>query len=229
MQAELGLTLELFAPGPDGGIDIRHIGQWGVSNPSIVIQCKRWAENSFEPLLRHLTKDELPKIRELDPQRYILMTSVKLTPSRKYRIANALEPWVLSAKDIVGRDDISGLLARHNEVERRHIKLWLTSSEVLDALLNSDIFNRSKDTLDQAKRQLRLWVPNPSFIRAREILDANRVCVISGPPGIGKTMLANILSAGYASLGYQLVAVSDDISEGGPRLAIKFQAGISVR
>ena len=95
-----------------------------------------------------------------------------------------------------------------------HIKLWLTSTEVLDALLNSDIFNRSEDVLEQAKQQLRLWVPNPSYARAREILDANRVCVISGPPGIGKTMLANVLSVGYASRGYQLVAISDDIEEG---------------
>ena len=186
MQQELGLTLEHFAPGPDGGIDLRHIGRWGVDNPSIVIQCKRWAEDSFRPLLRRLTKEELPKIGELNPRRYILMTSVKLNPARKDMIVYAMKPWILSAKDIIGRDDISGLLAKHNEVERRHIKLWLTSSEVLDALLNSGIFYRSEEALRQVKQQLRLWVPNPSFSRAREILDANRVCIISGAPGIGK-------------------------------------------
>ena len=81
-------------------------------------------------------------------------------------------------------------------------------------MLTSDIFHRSEDALAQAKHQFRLWVPNPSFTRALAILDANRVCVISGAPGIGKTMLANVLSAGYASLGYQLVAISDDIDEG---------------
>ena len=214
LQEELGLTLELFTPGPDRGIDLRHIAGKENNNHTIVGQCKCWAENSFATLLRHLSKEELPKITKLAPQRYILMTSVRLTPDRKDRIVAALAPWIKTPKDVMGKDDISGLLAKHNEVERRHIKLWLTSSEVLDALLKSDIFNRSNDALDQAKRQLRLWVPNPSFTRARDILDADHLCVISGPPGIGKTMLANILSVGYASQGYQLVSISEDIEEG---------------
>ena len=214
LQAELGLSLELFTPGPDRGIDIRYIGGNVNEGQTIVGQCKRWAEDSFTGLLRHLSSDELPKISKLAPQRYILMTSVKLTPHRKDQIAAALSPWIQTPKDVMGKHDIAGLLARHSEVERRHIKLWLTSTEVLDALLNSGIFTRSEDALDQAKRQMRLWVPNPSFARAGEILDANRVCVISGAPGIGKTMLANVLSIGYASLGYQLVTISDDIDEG---------------
>ena len=214
MQAELGLSLELFAPGPDQGIDIRYIGVSEDQDHTIVGQCKRWTEDSFTRLLRHLSRDEPPKIRKLAPQQYLLMTSVKLTPGRKNKITAALDPWIQTPKDVMGKHDISGLLARHSEVERRHIKLWLTSSEVLDALLNSDIANRSEGALEQAKRQLRLWVPNPSFTRAREILDANHVCVISGAPGIGKTMLANVLLAGYTSLGYQPVAISDDIEEG---------------
>ena len=214
LQEELGLSLELFAPGLDGGIDIRYIGHKEHKEHTIVGQCKRWAEDSFARLHRHLSREELPKIKKLAPQRYILMTSVKLTSGQKKKIVSALEPWVRTSKDVMGKHDISGLLARHSEVERRHIKLWLTSTEVLDALLNSGVFNRSEDALEQAKHQLRLWVPNPSFARAREILDANRVCVISGAPGIGKTMLANVLSAGYASMGYELVAISDDIDEG---------------
>ena len=214
LQEELGLSFELFTPGPDRGIDIRYLGCQENEGHTIVGQCKRWAEDAFVSLLSHLSREELPKIRKLDPQRYIVMTSVQLTPDRKDRIVSSLEPWMQTPKDVMGKHDISGLLARHSEVERRHIKLWLTSTEVLDALLNSDIFNRSEDALEQTKQQLRLWVPNPSFGRAREILDANHVCVISGPPGIGKTMLANVLSAGYASGGYQLVAISDDVDEG---------------
>ena len=214
LQEELGLSLELFSPGPDGGIDIRYIGSIENEANVIVAQCKRWAANSFPKLLRHLSKEELPKIRKLTPQRYIVMTSVELTPGRKEKIAKALKPWIHTSSDVMGKHDVSGLLAKHSEVERRHIKLWLTSTEVLDALLNSEVFNRSEDTLDQARHQLRLWVPNPSFTRAREILDTDRVCVISGAPGIGKTMLANVLAAGYASRQYQLVAISDDIDEG---------------
>ena len=214
LQAELGHSLELFAPGPDGGIDIRYLGEVEDEVRTIVAQCKRWDENSFDNLLRHLSRVELPKIQELSPNRYIVMTSVRLTPGRKDRIVEALNPWVRTPSDVIGRDDLSGLLSKHQDVERRHVKLWLTSTEVLDALLNSGIARRSEDAIEQAKRQLRLWVPNPSFNRARDTLEANHVCVIAGGPGIGKSMLANILLTGYASLGFEAVLISEDIDEG---------------
>ena len=214
LQAELGLALELFAPGPDRGIDIRYIGVVNGEEQAIVAQCKRWAEDSYSTLLSHLTRVELPKVQTLAPTRYILMTSVGLSPHRKDEIVTALHPWVRSPSDVFGREDLSGLLARHPEVERRHIKLWLTSAEVLDALLNSDLANRSEGAIEHAQRQLRLWVPNPSFERARAILKETRVCVISGAPGIGKTMLADVLLADYVSRGYEPVVISEDIQEG---------------
>ena len=214
LQAELGHSLEHFTPGPDGGIDIRYIGVVDGEGHTLVAQCKRWDENSFNNLLRHLSRVELPKIQELAPNRYIVMTSVGLTPARKDRIVEALDPWVKTASDVIGRDDLSGLLSKHHDVERRHVKLWLTSTEVLDALLNSGIARRSEDAIERAQRQLRLWVPNPSFNRARDTLEANHVCVIAGGPGIGKSMLADILLTGYASQGFETVLISEDIDEG---------------
>ena len=214
LQAELGLPLELFAPGPDRGIDIRYIGRTDDEKQLTVGQCKRWAENASGDLLRHLAKVELPKIQKLAPTRYILMTSVRLTPERKNKIVAIVKPWIRSPADVMGKDDLSGLLARHQDVERRHIKLWLTSTEVLDALLNSDIATRSAGAIERAQRQLRLWVPNPSFERARETLEASRVCVISGAPGIGKTMLADVLLADYTSRKYEPIVISEDINEG---------------
>ena len=142
------------------------------------------------------------------------MTSVGLTPRRKREVVKALKPWVRTEADVLGVDDITGLLALHPDVERRHIKLWLTSTEVLDALLNSNIATRSEAAVEHAKRQLRLWVENPSFDRAREMLDETNVCVISGAPGIGKTMLADILLYWYTERGFQPVAISADIDEG---------------
>ena len=214
LQAELGLALELFAPGPDRGIDIRYLGVLNGEEQVIVAQCKRWAEDSFSTLLSHLTREELPKVQTLAPTRYILMTSVRLSPHRKDEIVTALRPWVRSPSDVIGRDDLSGLVARHNEVERRHIKLWLTSTEVLDALLNSHLANRSERAIEHARRQLRLWVPNRSFERALKVLEKTGVCVVSGAPGIGKTMLADVLLASYTSQEFEPVVISADIEEG---------------
>ena len=214
LQAELGVALELFGAGPDGGIDIRYMGTTAGERPSVIAQCKRWAEGSFQRLLWQMEHTELPKIRRIAPKRYIVMSSARMTPNQKDTLMDALQPWVRSPADIFGRDDLTGLLARHTNIERRHIKLWLTSTEVLEALLNSAIALRSADAIEHAQRQCRLWVPNPSFDRARQILDTIKICVISGPPGIGKTMLADVLMTGYVTEGFQPVAISEDIEEG---------------
>ena len=116
LQAELGVSLELFAPGPDRGIDVRYMGSDGGKRPAIVAQCKRWAADSFNQLLSHLETDELPKVGKIAPTRYIVMTSVPLSPDRKDRIVIALHPWIRKPSDVMGSDDISGLLARHSQV-----------------------------------------------------------------------------------------------------------------
>ena len=95
LQEELGVSLELFTPGPDGGIDIHYVGCQENEEYTIVGQCKRWAEGAFTSLLRHLSREELPKIRRLAPQRYIVMTSVQLTPDRKERVVSRHYPHAL--------------------------------------------------------------------------------------------------------------------------------------
>ena len=107
LQVELGLALELFAPGPDEGIDIRYVGPVEGESCTLIAQCKRWAEDDYVGLLRHLKRIELPKIRKLTPKRYILMTSVKLTPHRKREIIAALYPWIKTSGDVYGNHDIS--------------------------------------------------------------------------------------------------------------------------
>ena len=215
LQAELELTLELFGPGRDRGIDIRYVGRANGERKTIVAQCKCWNENAFDNLLSHLRNDELPKIQALKPSRYILMTSVALTPDRKDRIIAELEPWIKSPSDIFGKDDISGLIARHQEVERRHIKLWLTSTEVLRALLNSDIATRSEGALEEARRLNSVCgFRTRAFVGCERFWRSTHVCVISGMPGVGKSMLANVLLAAYASEGYQPIVISADIEEG---------------
>lgn len=211
LEAELGLPFELFTPGRDGGIDLRHL----ISRTSgkIVVQCKKWAAEAFPRLLRSLVKQELPKISSLAPSRYILVTSVQMTPANKDTVVEALRPWLGSPDDIYARDDIAGLLSRHPAVERRHIKLWLTSTAVLDAVVHSGVLNRTRSKKEELRRRLRLWVPNPSFERAKKLLEEQHVCVIAGAPGIGKSMLADILLAAYVSDGFEPILISSDIEE----------------
>jgi hypothetical protein len=72
--AQEGVMYERFKPGRDGGID----GRYFTSSGETIVQCKHWARSGLPALVRSLRKDELPKVRILNPSRYVLVTSLPL-------------------------------------------------------------------------------------------------------------------------------------------------------
>lgn len=219
LQSEWGVTIEAFRVGRDQGIDLRYAkhsksGRRGASAPVTIIQCKHYLGSGFDKLFRDLSKVELPKIKKLAPARYVVVTSVSLSALNKSKILKALSPFIQSEQDIYGSDDIGSLLARHENVERRHLKLWLTSSLVLERALHNAEICQTRFEVERIKRKLPLFVENRALPRALDILDREKVVVISGPPGIGKTTLAEILMFEYLANGYEPVAITGEIVEG---------------
>ena len=195
LQAELGQTLESFTTGPDSGIDSRLLSGKKV----VVIQCKHFANSPFRTLLSNIRSQEQSRIVRLPAKtRYILTTSIGLTPRNKNQLFDILRPRCKSPNDIYGKDDLNNLLAKHPTIEERHYKLWLTSTATLKRLINAGIITDSISHLDDVRRRLSRYVPNPSLDRAEKILDQHHFCIISGMPGIGKTTLAEVLVAHLA-------------------------------
>src|SRR5271165_2146290 len=128
LQAEWNVALEAFKAGRDSGIDLRYTPTDGGKT---IIQCKHYVGSGFNKLLKHLRECERPKIEVLRPSRYVVVTSVGLTPGNKDEIACALHPFVVNVSDIIGAEDLEGLLSRHPAVERANFKLWLTSTSVI--------------------------------------------------------------------------------------------------
>src|SRR5262245_33062693 len=79
LQESLGVHLESFTTGRDSGIDFRY--QQKPQN--LIVQCKHYAESGYEALVRALATKERKKLDTLKPTRYLLATSVGLTPLRK--------------------------------------------------------------------------------------------------------------------------------------------------
>jgi restriction endonuclease len=77
LQAELGIHLESFKAGKDGGIDLRHSRD---EDGSLIVQCKHYSD--FNALLQVL-KLEVSKVKKLNPNRYILSTSTGCSPQQK--------------------------------------------------------------------------------------------------------------------------------------------------
>src|SRR5216684_3682482 len=105
LQADLGLRLESFSAGPDSGIDFRYQRQ----GTNLIVQCKHYARSGFAALTSVLRRKERQKIDSLAPTRYILATSVPLTPDRKDEISEILAPHCLVRSDVLGREDLNNL------------------------------------------------------------------------------------------------------------------------
>lgn len=215
LEADLGIRFENFREGKDGGIDLRYAHAMPERTDAvatgIVVQCKRYSD--FANLKAALKHSELPKIRQLNPSRYILSTSVSLSRHQVDELAELLAPHVRSTGDIYGRDRLNAILTKHPDIERQHIKLWMHSTGVLDSIINAGTHVVSREEIEFAMRAAKLYVHNPSFGEALNILHHHRVCIISGLPGIGKTTLARMLLLYFYKHGYEVIKIGSDIDE----------------
>ncbi|MER6813601.1 restriction endonuclease [Spirillospora sp. NPDC000708] len=207
----LGVQLEIFAPGADQGVDLRHLRK--EVDSSTIIQCKHWMRTGRSKFLSKMKEIELPKVRRLAPSRYIVATTVELTKAAKDSLLETFSPYIQSSGDIYGLQEIESELRKHPQIVQRHPRLWLNSTAILQSLMAKEIVVRSHALAEDLDRSLASYVPNESLMRSQNILDAQHVVVISGAPGIGKTTLAQVLTAAHLSQGYSLVEISEDAEE----------------
>ncbi|MEW2298327.1 restriction endonuclease [Streptomyces sp. NPDC006743] len=205
----LGIPLEIFPRGRDRGIDLRHTGPSGTT----VVQCKHWPRATQATLIRRLIKDELPKVRALAPDRYIVATTVGLTVDGKEELCGAFAPYVRDTGDLYGVDEIVAELLRRPELVRRHFRLWLSSTSVLQTVLNQDRYLRSSWLQKRLPGIADTFVPHEGFERAKQLLDTQQVCVIAGIPGVGKTTVALMLAAWLMGNNYEVHEISQDVDE----------------
>lgn len=187
INAHEGLGLANFAEGRDGGIDLRYSQGGG---RSVIVQAKRY--KNYSDLIKVLRK-EVEKLRRLNPQRYMITTTVDLTPANKQEIISLFTPYIHNEHDIWAKQDFNKNLAQHPDVERQYYKLWLTSTNILNTILNKNIFNWTDFEKGEIQETIRTYVMNDSFNEALKKLIENRYVIISGEPGIGKTTLARVL------------------------------------
>jgi hypothetical protein len=209
LQEERKIRLESFKPGKDGGIDFRYCRN---RSHKLIVQCKHYAQSSFSSLYSEM-KSELEKVKRLNPTSYVLATSLPLSDTQKAKLESLLTPFVRRPGDIYGKDDINNLLGQFDKIERRTFKLWLASVPAFEEILNSRVKNFSRDSLNRIKEHAKYYVQNESFSEALEILSKHNFCIVAGIPGIGKTILAEMLLLHFVNAHYDAVKIYSDISE----------------
>ena len=135
INAHEGLDLASFAEGRDGGIDLRYTHG---KERSVIVQAKRYKDYKE---LESVLKKEVAKVKSLNPQRYMITTSVDLTPANKQEIITLFSPYIKNENDIWAKQDLNKYLAQHTDVEQNYYKLWLASTNVLNNILNKNIVN----------------------------------------------------------------------------------------
>lgn len=202
--------IERFKPGKDGGVDARYFSE---KNQEIILQCKHYIGTGYKGLIRKLKYEEIKKVAALSPERYIFVTSLPLSRQNKKEIREIFKPYIVRDDDIIGQEDLNQILSINPVIEEKYFKLWITSTNVFQRILNNAIKGRSKYELERIQENAYKYVQTGNHEKAYKILKENHVVIISGEPGIGKTTLAENLALIYASKGFEFIDIQESLSE----------------
>lgn len=191
LNAQFELDLQSFKVGKDKGVDLRYSSS--ENNNSIVVQAKHYFKSGFSQLKNSIEQKEVQNAKNLKPDRYIFVTSMELSNTQKDEIKKLFEPYIKDSNDVIGRQDLNKYLRIYKEIEKNHFKLWFSSTEIIANILNNAIEGRTKSYLSSIKLKVPLYVLTSNFDEGNIILEREKILLVTGQPGVGKTTLAEIL------------------------------------
>lgn len=206
---------ERFKTGKDGGIDGRFYHDDEIQE---VIQCKHYLKTGLDRLMSSLKKknnsiNEIDKVKKLNPSKYIFATSVQLSVINKKKIKELFFPYIKSDNDIYGQEDLNQILGNNPDIEKKHYKLWLSSTVVLEQILNNAIEGRSISLIEDIKENAKYYAKTENHKKAIDKLEESHIIIITGEPGIGKTTLAKHIALWYIEKGFKFYDMKNLINE----------------
>lgn len=205
MSDRLGVKLRTFTRGRDGGIDICDTPQ----EPNVMIQVKHYFFSDFPDLKRSLAR-ELRNVKQKNPKQYYVCTSAGLTPDNVIHIKEMFSAYMDSTECVLGRNDIDAILS---EQGRQYLlkfpKLGITS-ELLNSVLHNDAMIDVEVLFDDIEEDCKRFVATRTYYKAFDTLLKNRILILTGNPGVGKSMTSKMLCLKMKrNHGYKIIYVSD--------------------
>lgn len=186
---KLNMDFKSFKIGKDGGIDLRN------KENGVICQCKHIKD--YKNLISNLKK-EIKKIDSIKGiKKYYLMISTRLTPKNEDDLLELMSTYLKSSEQLISLEEIELFLEKDENIEvlKKHSKLWLTSYKVLE-IFESKFMDFEVSTIyNKIKEQINYFVETEVFRDCIEIILKERILVITGSPGVGKTINSNMIVA----------------------------------
>jgi hypothetical protein len=211
MEKKLSTGLRLFAKGRDGGIDLTD----NTRTHNIIVQAKHYIGSKF-PSLRTTLKNEIKNVYKWKPNQYYVCCGMQLTDANISEIYDMFSDFMETDKNIITLREIDEFLQKpeNSDVVRKHYKLWLYASNILDEIFNQDIFLDCEALLSDIDEESKYFYQTNIYERCIEHLDNHGLLMITGGPGVGKTITSKMLVLYYATQGYRVrYTTNGDISD----------------
>lgn len=209
MQKKLNTALHRFARGKDGGIDLAD----NVHSKNIIVQVKHYMASTVPQLIANL-KEEVHKVAKLSPEEYYICCSKELSPQKVDEIYQLFSNYMGSTANIITLNEIDDFLNASENIEilKKHYKLWIESTGILQEISNTNVFVDCETLLADIESEKNLFVKTSAFNSALKCLQDNKTLFITGNPGVGKTITSKMLVLHFAALGYR-VRFSTNVSD----------------
>lgn len=213
-ERESGVKLTCYTAGPDGGIDADDFYQDAKGNPSVILQAKHMEKTDrVKKLKTQLSKffQKIASYSDSNP-RIMIFTSMTVTRKKQLEIKKEGSDQGFSKVDVFDKIKICELLeeSKNQDILRKYFKLWIAHTEVLNHFLNQDQFIDCEQFLIDAESQSSLFVQTSLYDHALTCLEEERLILIVGDPGTGKTTMTKMLALASAADGYTVRYSSDN-------------------
>lgn len=207
-ERESGIKLTCYTAGRDGGIDADDFYQDSEGIPSIILQAKHM-ENTKDvgKLKKQLSKFFLRiAAHGYHNLRIMIFTSMGVTRQKQNEIKEEGKKKGFLHVDVFDEVKIRELLddPKNQDIIRKHFKLWIAHTEILNQIFNQDQFIDCEQFLADAENQKELFVQTGLYDQALKCLESERLALIVGDPGTGKTTMTKMLALTSAADGYKI-------------------------
>lgn len=205
-----GVRLSCYTEGADGGVDASDYYYQAGQQGQVVMQAKHWkryvSANQWTDTVEQLI-DRLEQANKVPSDSLVIVTSASLTEDVQHGIIELVDTKCIHNCLVIDRVKLDDFLQREENrpILKRHFKLWIAGTNVLNIMLNRSIDIDTETFLDSIDERRELYIQTNLFDKAIELLRRNSILLIVGDPGTGKSILTEMIALQLAAAKYQVV------------------------